>query len=112
PVEPPQENQSTTYNFEIRNTGRASADNVKLIVTIDTGLRHKQREPFDPDREVESNRLRIPAGQSATVPLSVIPTSRGVFFCTVELRHNDAQLELIPFEITATAAPAPSGSNP
>ncbi|MCA9061200.1 MAG: hypothetical protein KDA85_21955, partial [Planctomycetaceae bacterium] len=105
PLEQPRENEWTEYDFEITNEGTATADNVQVNLNIDLGLRHHRITEDDIERELASGSFSLAPNQTRTLPLRVKPMSRGRYFCTAELRHNGAQVELRSLEFTALRAP-------
>lgn len=90
-----------TVNFRIENVGEIEAVGVSLLVTLSPRLDHHALNDDDEKREVDATVRRLAPGESRRMPLLVKPTFRGRHFATAELKLQNEQLSITPFEIVA-----------
>ncbi|MDG2223454.1 MAG: hypothetical protein P8L85_18880, partial [Rubripirellula sp.] len=73
--------RSTTYQIDIANAGTADATNVEVGVQLARGLKFVSTDfegQYDPTRHsVFWSLAQLPAGQSGTVPLTLLPVEEG-----------------------------------
>ncbi len=104
-----------TVNFRIENVGEVDAVGVSLLVTLTPRLDHHALNEDDVKREVDSTVRRLAPGETRRIPLVVKPTFRGRHFATAELKLQNQQLSITPFEIVAretATAPLTPGPSP
>ncbi len=73
--------REATYNLQVQNTGSADATNLQINVQLDRGLEFVRTENggvYDPNRHLVRYRLqKLPAGQTGSVPLTLLPIRIG-----------------------------------
>lgn len=99
--EPVNVGEWATVNFRIENVGEVDAVGVSLLVILTPRLDHHALNDDDVKREVDSTVRRLAPGETRTIPLRVKPTFRGRHFATAELKLQNEQLSITPFEIVA-----------
>lgn len=84
--------RQATYQLNIANTGTASATNVEVAVALDRGFNFVSTEyegQYDPSRHAVYWSLdSLPAGESGSVPLTLLPVQEGQRALTVDARAD------------------------
>jgi hypothetical protein len=107
--------ESVRVNFRIENVGTVPAVGMTILVNLTQGLDHEDLRDGDLNREVDAKIAQLNPGESRRIPLLVKPVFRGRHFATAELKLQNQQLSITPFEIVAqevasrpfTPAPTP-----
>ncbi len=118
--------RQATYNVKIENPGTAAARNVEVLARLDRGFTFVSTEnngQYDPNRHaVRWSIVELPAGESASVPVTLLPIEAGDQVIRMEAMADldtrsesehtvavESQAELT-FSIADTADPIELGS--
>jgi uncharacterized membrane protein len=84
--------RSTTYQIDVANAGTADATNVEVGVQLARGLKFVSTDfegQYDPTRHsVFWSLAQLPAGQSGTVPLTLLPVEEGEQVILIDARAD------------------------
>lgn len=94
-------NDVAVVNLEIRNVGDADAEGVSLRVNLPTDVDHKELDPRDLLRRVESSVRVLKPNTSRTMVLRVRPTREGRHLVTAMLMLQNRELDIQSFDIEA-----------
>ncbi len=87
--------------FNLTNVGTIAAEGVDLRVTLDRGLGHHTLDDAEPVRRIENGIARLAAGDSRRIVLKLRAIRPGLHIATAEMLLQEAQLDLVTFEVDA-----------
>jgi hypothetical protein len=93
------------YFFNVSNEGTAASAALRLRVTLDATLKHKQLEDGVEPRQVFVSVRSLQPGESRRYELVVRPLVAGPAVSTAELLDGEDQLALEVFRLNSVAAP-------
>lgn len=88
-------------NLEIRNVGDADAEGVSLRVNLPTDVDHKELDPRDILRQVESSVRVLKPGERRMMVLRIRPTRQGRHLVTARLMLQKTELDIQSFDVEA-----------
>ncbi|MEP3481104.1 MAG: hypothetical protein ABJZ55_17785 [Fuerstiella sp.] len=94
-------NEVAIVKFEVRNVGNADAEGVSLRVNLPTAVDHKQLDPRDIIRRVESSVRILQPNERRTMELFIRPTRTGDHLVTALLMLKDRELDIQSFDVEA-----------
>lgn len=92
-------NEVAIVKFEVRNVGDAEAEGVSLRVNLPMDVEHKQLEPRDLLRRVESSIRILKPGERRTMELFIRPTRQGSHLVTALLMLKNRELDIQSFDV-------------
>ena len=98
--------------FRLENSGTAAADNLRILLNLDSTLEHADLIGRPNEKVVEVSIARLEPGASRLLRLEVRPVEAGNSRSTAELLLDDEQLDLQIFRIGAAELPADGRAAP
>lgn len=92
-------NEVAVVRFEVRNVGNADAEGVSLRVNLPLAVDHKQLDPRDILRRVESSVRVLKPNERRTMELFIRPTRTGDHLVTALLMLQDRELDIQSFDV-------------
>lgn len=90
--------------FEVRNVGDADAEGVSLRINLPTDVDHKDLDPRDMLRRVESVVRVLKPEESRRMVLRIRPTREGRHLVTALLMLKDSELDIQSFDVETDPA--------